>query len=85
MLYNDLTNATRRSAMRYLLVPLLLAFAASCPAATGLPEPLVSESLGVNIHFTGREEAQVRKIADAGFKFVRMDIAWQRVENKKGE
>lgn len=52
---------------------------------SGLPGPVVPDSLGVNIHFTGRQDAQVRQIAEAGFRFIRMDFFWSSIEKKRGE
>lgn len=58
----------------------------SCMGApSSLPPPAIPEGLGVNIHFAGSDMAQVNKIADAGFRFVRMDFGWGGVETKKGE
>jgi hypothetical protein len=66
--------------MRYLL--LLLACAAAAWAA--LPGPTVPDGLGVNIHFTGAPARDLDAIAAAGFRFVRMDFAWEGVERVKG-
>lgn len=67
----------------------VFALLAGQPAAaaikSGLPGPVVPDSLGVNIHFTGRQDAQVKKIAEAGFRFVRMDFHWSSIETRKGE
>lgn len=41
------------------------------------------QGLGVSIH-TGVSERDIQSIADAGFKWVRVDIFWDRVEKKKG-
>lgn len=73
--------------MRYivLLVVIGLCFAASALAAgSGLPAPVVPDCLGVNIHFTGRNDKHVAKIAEGGFKFIRMDFWWSGIETKKG-
>ena len=66
---------------------LFLAIAAFSPvavAAEPLPAPAIPDSFGVNIHFTGIPR-DLKMIADAGFKFIRMDLAWSRVERTKGE
>ncbi|HBH82429.1 MAG: hypothetical protein A2X05_06730 [Bacteroidetes bacterium GWE2_41_25] len=39
---------------------------------------------GVNIHFTTGHEKDLDMIAKAGFKFIRMDFAWQNTERAKG-
>jgi hypothetical protein len=72
----------------FLLVTILfLAIAAFSPAAVGtelLTASPIPNGFGVNIHFTGLPR-DLKMIADAGFKFIRMDLAWSRVERTKGE
>ena len=64
---------------------LMLALACGASAAKlGLPEFVVPDCLGVNIHFVGREDKQVEQIAKAGFRFIRMDFHWNSVEKQKG-
>ena len=41
-------------------------------------------STGVNIHFVKPNIEEVNKIEKAGFKVVRMDLAWHYIEKKKG-
>ncbi|MDH7601001.1 MAG: cellulase family glycosylhydrolase [Armatimonadota bacterium] len=53
-------------------------------ASHGLPNPVIPDCLGVNIHFTGREDSQVEQIAQAGFRFIRMDFHWHVVEKERG-
>jgi hypothetical protein len=48
-----------------------------------LPELTVPSGFGVNIHFRG-EPRDLDLIAEAGFKFIRMDFAWESIERKKG-
>lgn len=55
---------------------------AGCPSIQ-LPALTVPKGLGVNIHFRG-EPRDLDLIADAGFKFIRMDLTWEAVERKKG-
>ena len=52
--------------------------------AASLPDLVVPNGLGVNIHFKG-EPRDLDLIAEAGFKFVRMDLGWDSIERKKGE
>jgi len=52
--------------------------------AEPLPEPVISEGFGVNIHFTGLPK-DLHMISEAGFKFIRMDFTWSRIEKVKGE
>src|SRR3954469_5865022 len=40
--------------------------------------------LGVNIHFTDPRPGEMKMLAEAGFKFVRMDFDWIRTEKQKG-
>ena len=54
-----------------------------CVAATKMPSLAVPNGFGVNIHFRG-EPRDLDLIADAGFKFIRMDLTWEAVEGKKG-
>jgi len=65
---------------------ILMALWGSCgyAARSGLPASTVPDCIGVNIHFTGTEREQVDMIADAGFRFVRMDFHWASIEKKKG-
>lgn len=53
-------------------------------AAQGLPRLMVPDCLGVNIHFVGNQAEEVGKIADGGFKFIRMDFSWVHIEKEKG-
>ena len=67
-------------------VVIFLAIGAVSPVAMGaksLPGPAIPEGFGVNIHFTGLPR-DLKMIADAGFKFIRMDLAWSRIEQTKG-
>lgn len=70
-----------------LIVILLLAtlFSVNGIVYSALPPLTVPDGLGVNIHFAGRSQENVNKIADAGFKFIRMDFVWGAIETKKGQ
>src|SRR5262245_7962962 len=50
-----------------------------------LPELVLPQGVGVNIHFTRGHERDLDLIAAAGFKFIRMDFGWGGIERKKGE
>jgi len=39
---------------------------------------------GVNIHFTDAQPGEIKMIADAGFRWVRMDFKWEVIETKRG-
>jgi len=51
------------------------------PAATSSTIP---QGLGVNIHFTDPQPGEVKMIADAGFRWVRMDFKWDITERERG-
>lgn len=64
----------------------LLILAAVEPALAdvpSLPHPAIPNGFGINIHFT-RQTRDLDMIAEAGFKFIRMDLSWSRVEKAKG-
>jgi hypothetical protein len=48
-----------------------------------LPQLVIPEGFGVNIHFTG-EPGDLDRIHAGGFRFVRMDLSWSGVERQKG-
>jgi hypothetical protein len=60
------------------LLPLAL------PAA-GLPDLILPQGVGVNIHFTRGHEPDLDLIAAAGFKVARMDFSWSGTERQKGQ
>ncbi len=53
--------------------------------AAGLPDPVLPQGVGVNIHFTRGHEQDLDLIAAAGFRVIRMDFGWAGIERKKGE
>jgi hypothetical protein len=53
--------------------------------AADLPEPVLPQGVGVNIHFTRGHGKDLDLIAAAGFKVVRMDFTWGSIERHKGE
>jgi len=62
---------------------ILIAFF-SFTAEAKLPSLAVPDALGVNIHFTDPKPGEMRMLADAGFKWVRMDFAWSGTERERG-
>src|SRR5260370_38226496 len=56
----------------------------SCPDAwvSNAPQAM-SNSLGVNIHFTDARPGEIKMIADAGFRWVRMDFKWDATERER--
>lgn len=53
--------------------------------AADLPELVLPQGVGVNIHFTRGHERDLDLIAAAGCKFIRMDFGWAGIERKMGE
>ncbi|MFA6543521.1 MAG: cellulase family glycosylhydrolase [Limisphaerales bacterium] len=64
---------------------LLLCLAAFSAQAADLPELVLPQGVGVNIHFTRGHERDLDLIAAAGFKFIRMDFGWGGTERRKDE
>lgn len=58
--------------------------AAAPPEKKGLPGPTIPDGFGVNIHFTDPKPGEMERFAEAGFKWVRMDLGWAGVEKKPG-
>jgi hypothetical protein len=61
----------------------IVLMAAPCLATVKLPERVIPEGFGVNIHFRG-EPQDLDLIAEAGFRFIRMDLSWGGIEREKG-
>ena len=63
-----------------------LAFSLSVPILSlgQIPEPVLPQGVGVNIHFVTGRERDLDLIAAAGFKFIRMDFAWEATERSRG-
>jgi hypothetical protein len=47
--------------------------------------PAFPQTLGVNIHFTEPQPGELKALAAAGFRWVRMDFVWQSTEVEKGK
>jgi Beta-glucosidase/6-phospho-beta-glucosidase/beta-galactosidase len=52
-------------------------------SAAEIPETVIPTGVGVNIHFVAGHEQDLDLIAAAGFKFIRMDFAWEAIEKQK--
>src|SRR5581483_1483628 len=50
-----------------------------------LPKPVLPDGVGVNIHFVTGHARDLDLIKAAGFKWIRMDFAWESIARKKGE
>ena len=68
--------------MKSILLPCLAALAVR---GADLPELVLPQGVGVNIHFTRGRERDLDLIAAAGFKFIRMDFGWSATERKRDE
>ncbi|HZR19497.1 MAG TPA: cellulase family glycosylhydrolase [Verrucomicrobiae bacterium] len=64
---------------------LLLACLPLLSPAQEIPEPVIPNGVGVNIHFATGHEQDLDLIAAAGFRFVRMDFGWASIERLKGQ
>ena len=51
---------------------------------SALPPSGAVEGLGVNIHFTDARPGEMETLAEGGFRWIRMDLAWGRTEREKG-
>lgn len=71
--------------MKWLGLLLLISTQTSVVVADKFPERTIPAGVGVNIHFTTGHERDLKMIAAAGFKFVRMDFFWETTEPRKGE
>ena len=45
--------------------------------------PVISDGLGVNIHFTDPQPGEMKMLSEAGFRWVRMDFVWEVTEPEK--
>lgn len=64
---------------------IIIFFLAPSLFSQGIPlNPPVPENLGVNIHFTSPSPGEMRELAAAGFRWVRMDFNWAEIEREKG-
>lgn len=61
------------------------AISRSAASVEPLPSGPMPDGLGVNIHFTHAKPGELEMIAAAGFKWIRMDLDWAGIEQKKGE
>ncbi len=53
--------------------------------AADLPEGVLPQGVGVNIHFTRGHERDLELMAAAGCRFVRMDFGWAGIERQPGQ
>jgi len=70
------------------LITLLSGCAADTNCKFGGPparEAFISQGLGVNIHFTDPQPGEVKMIAAAGFRWVRVDFKWDATERERSQ
>jgi hypothetical protein len=71
-----------------LIVPVLLLMSLLSVVARGAPIPEMigplPDGIGVNIHFTDPKPGEMKMIAQAGVRWVRMDFGWGGTERQKG-
>ncbi|HET9802246.1 MAG TPA: cellulase family glycosylhydrolase [Candidatus Acidoferrum sp.] len=63
----------------------VLGFLCLTACAADLPPLVLTEGMGVNIHFVRGHTRDLDMIRDAGFRFIRMDFGWHATEFKRGE
>jgi hypothetical protein len=75
--------------MLQLCLPVLgvlsLAAGAWAQAPRGLPDLVIPDGFGVNIHFVEPNATEADLLAAGGAKFIRMDFGWDGIERKRGE
>lgn len=77
------TQATCMAARSFVFLAPFLILASPVAGAVPLPELLIPNGFGANIHFRGEPE-DLDLIRDGGFNVIRMDLTWGGVERKKG-
>lgn len=70
--------------IRPLLAALALVVCSEAAPHPSLPGPTVPDGLGVNIHFTDPAAGEMKLLAAAGFRWVRMDFSWSATERERG-
>lgn len=63
---------------------LLLCSLPNVSRADPIVSPVIPDGMGVNIHFTDPRPGEMKMLAEAGFKFIRMDFDWARIEKERG-
>ena len=70
---------------------ILLALLSALPAAAQyrtkfpLKPAALTDTLGVNIHFTDPKPGEMKLLAAAGFRWIRMDLGWAGIERERGK
>ena len=72
--------------MRLYAIGLILFCAAICHGeSNAIPAGPVPDQFGVNIHFTDARPGELEMLSAAGFRWVRMDLAWNAIEHERGQ
>ena len=66
------------------MLVLTATLSAAEPPHPSLPGPAISDSVGVNIHFTDAQPGEMDMLAATGFRWVRMDFVWAATERERG-
>jgi hypothetical protein len=74
-----------RFACGYRAALCLLLFVSALPAQKIPLNPPIPGSLGVNIHFIDPARGEMRELANAGVRWIRMDFSWADTERAKGQ
>jgi polysaccharide biosynthesis protein PslG len=74
----------KSAALVSILATVILYGVCHVAAAAALPDPIVPDCLGVNIHFIDPQPGEMKMIAEAGFRWIRMDFSWSDTEREKG-
>jgi polysaccharide biosynthesis protein PslG len=67
-----------------IIFTILLGVAAAVVSASEIPPSVIPEGVGINIHFVRGQKKDLDMIQAAGFKWIRMDFAWEGIEKTKG-
>lgn len=70
--------------LQRLSLALITALLPLCAQAAALPQLVMPEGVGINIHFARGHEKDLDLIAAAGIKVVRADFHWDQIEHYQG-
>lgn len=75
----------RRTISVVFVIFVMLWASAAVFGAQGLPEQAVPKSLGVCLDGSGQSAADIAKISETGFRFIKTHVKWSEVETSKGK
>lgn len=84
--FNQLFQTVVVRGLLILTIYLPIQLGAHRAKAQGFPdqEPVIPNSLGINIHFTDPQPGEMLQLANSGVRWVRMDLHWSQTEKKRG-